>query len=98
MENKNLSQNKIPFDQQRAYDLLRYCRHQLFTDGLITPDEFADLVFMDGSVKRLESYDMVLSNALRFIENTRRLLRTFLSPGLVEGVITDLKTEKYENS
>jgi hypothetical protein len=46
---------------ERLFDLVRYKRSELHTDGLISDDEYAWLVQADGhskeSVKRLETYD-----------------------------------------
>lgn len=41
----------------RIVDLLRYCRHQLLDEKLITQDEFTSLLAVNGSVPRLETYD-----------------------------------------
>jgi hypothetical protein len=41
----------------RLMDLVRYARHHLFTEGLITNEEYAALVQHQGAVARLEGYD-----------------------------------------
>lgn len=44
--------------ETRLYDLVRYARHYLHDDGLITDEEFADLVGTGSeSARRLEGYD-----------------------------------------
>ena len=43
--------------ESRVYDLLRYARHLLFTDGLISSEEFAVITADHPAVARLESYD-----------------------------------------
>lgn len=49
---------KIVLDNQRLIDLVRYCRHRLHEENLITDEEFADLVKVGSeSARRLESYD-----------------------------------------
>jgi hypothetical protein len=51
----------------RLLDLVRYCRHQLHEEKLITDDEFAQLVNVgSASARRLEAYDAL-------IEETRKL-------------------------
>lgn len=50
-------------DNQRQLDLLRFCRHELHTQGLITDTEYSDLMQMSGSVARLGSYDEVRAKA-----------------------------------
>jgi hypothetical protein len=45
-------------ENQRLRDLIRYCRHELHDEGLITDEEFAALVEVGSeSARRLESYD-----------------------------------------
>jgi hypothetical protein len=53
-------------DRQRLFDLVRYCRHKLHDDGLISNKEFSQILTDGsasepdgGSVKRLESYDQI---------------------------------------
>jgi hypothetical protein len=41
----------------RIVDLLRYCRHHLLDEKLITQDEFISLLSTEGTVPRLETYD-----------------------------------------
>lgn len=50
---------------QRLRDLVRYCRHQLLDEGLISQDEFMSLLTTDGpaSVGRLEAYDKAIAAA-----------------------------------
>ena len=43
-------------DTQRLWDLVRFERHELHDAGLITDDEFAELVADCTSVARLEYY------------------------------------------
>lgn len=42
---------------ERLRDLVRYERHALHNSGLISNEEFADLVQVQGAVARLEGYD-----------------------------------------
>jgi len=44
---------------QREHDLVRQMRHVLFTENLITQDEYAALATEHGGVQRLEDYDQV---------------------------------------
>lgn len=45
-------------ENERLRDLVRYCRHELLREGLITQEEFTALLDDDGeSVRRLENYD-----------------------------------------
>lgn len=46
-------------ENERLRDLVRFCRQQLFDEGLITTEELAALLDDEGaeSVRRLESYD-----------------------------------------
>jgi hypothetical protein len=44
-------------ENERLRDLVRYSRHDLHDAELITDDEFAALLSVDGSVTRLENYD-----------------------------------------
>lgn len=51
-------------ENERLRDLVRYCRHQLHDEGLITSEELAVLALSpDGveSVKRLENYDAMMA-------------------------------------
>lgn len=50
-------------DCQRQLDLIRYSRHALHTDGLITNEEYSELLRMPGAVARLGSYDDAIANA-----------------------------------
>lgn len=43
--------------RQRLWDLVRYKRSDLFEDGLLTPEEYAELAEDHAAVARLESYD-----------------------------------------
>lgn len=46
------------FPPERAYDLLRYARHYLADEGLISQDELHALILApSSSARRLESYD-----------------------------------------
>ena len=53
-------------ERQRLFDLVRFCRHKLLEEDLITQEEFSEILIEGsvasrapdgGSVKRLESYD-----------------------------------------
>ena len=53
-------------ERLRLFDLVRFCRHKLFEENLITPEEFSDILAEGsvsapdgGSVRRLESYDQM---------------------------------------
>lgn len=51
-------------ENERLRDLIRYCRHQLHEENLITDEEFAALVGADDaveSVRRLENYDAMMA-------------------------------------
>lgn len=48
-----------PVDLARAIDLLRFCRHKLHEENLISDDEFTSFLLYQGAVARLESYDEV---------------------------------------
>lgn len=50
----------VAIENQRLLDLVRYCRATLHEDGLITDQEYADLVCEGSdSARRLEDYDDV---------------------------------------
>jgi hypothetical protein len=49
----------VGLPEQRMWDLVRYMRGKLHTDGLITDEEFALLVVDHPAVARLEAYDML---------------------------------------
>lgn len=51
----------ITTENQRVWDLLRFCRSELHTEDLITNDEYADLAMDYKSVSRLHSYDVLRS-------------------------------------
>lgn len=55
----------MQIDNQRLWDLLRFCRHDLHNEELITNEEFAELVMMTGAVQRLETYDEHRARARR---------------------------------
>jgi hypothetical protein len=67
----------VGLPEQRMWDLVRYMRGQLHTDGLITDEEFALLVVDHPAVARLEGYD-----ALR-VENAR--LRAEFTEGAAQS-------------
>lgn len=47
-------------DNQRVIDMLRFCRSELHQAGLITDQEYADIVMIGSeSARRLESYDVL---------------------------------------
>jgi hypothetical protein len=48
---------------ERLRDLVRYERHALHNSGLISNEEFADLVQVQGAVARLEGYDVCRQRA-----------------------------------
>jgi hypothetical protein len=49
-------------ENERLRDLVRYCRHQLHEENLITDEEFAALVEVGSeSARRLENYDAMLA-------------------------------------
>lgn len=48
---------KLTTNAERLTDLVRYKRHDLYREGLISDDEYAELVQVQGAVARLESYD-----------------------------------------
>lgn len=52
-------------DNQRLWDLLRFCRHKLFDENLISPEEFALLVTDHPAVERLHGYDGVRAELQR---------------------------------
>lgn len=41
---------------QRLFDLIRYCRHELHEQKLITDDEYTALAMEAGALDRLEDY------------------------------------------
>jgi len=45
------------FSHQRAWDLLRYARHLLHTENMLTNEEYALLAQDHEAVTRLEDYD-----------------------------------------
>lgn len=57
----------------RIVDLLRYCRHQLLDEKLITQDEFTALLQVDGAVARLETYDAMRARVAELLEEVERL-------------------------
>jgi hypothetical protein len=60
---------------QRLRDLVRYCRHQLHEERLISDEEFTDLLSnTPGAVARLEGYDKAVAAAKRDI--ARKMLDT----------------------
>lgn len=61
---------KIILDNQRLIDLVRYCRHRLHAENLITDEEFADLVKVGSeSARRLENYDWMRAR-IKELEDT----------------------------
>jgi len=66
-------------ENQRLRDLVRYARHFLHEENLITDEEFAAIVAVDDaveSVRRLENYDAMLAQ----IEALHGELRTTGEP------------------
>lgn len=62
-------------ERVRLLDLVRYCRHQLHEEGLITADDLAALLEVGPeSARRLESYDDLRSR-LAQVEQERNDLR-----------------------
>jgi hypothetical protein len=85
--------NKPVLDSIRLFDLVRFQRHQLHTEGLITDDELAALVSgSPGAVARLESYDEIrarLAQAkadIAFLVSKVLWLRPHLSEETLETV------------
>ena len=78
-------------ERLRLFDLVRFCRHKLFEENLITPEEFSDILAEGsvsapdgGSVRRLESYDQMRIHAgasLRFglLEQVRAVVEAHLA-------------------
>lgn len=56
-------------ERERLLNLVRYCRHQLHDENLITDDEFAALL-EEGSAAKLETYDELRAQ-LREVEAER---------------------------
>lgn len=84
-------------DTQRMWDLLRYQRHDLFVDDLITEEEFTQLAMDHPAVARLESYDALrqqltrLRDALKEVHT--KLLDNSDSESLVESIRMTLALE-----
>ena len=84
-------------ERLRLFDLVRFCRHKLFEENLITPEEFSDILAEGsvsapdgGSVRRLESYDQ-MRQCITALEAERdalksRLLASIPDNGLMEKV------------
>lgn len=49
--------SQINNDNQRMWDLIRFCRGELHSEDLITDEEFCELAKDHAAVKRLEDYD-----------------------------------------
>jgi len=72
---------------QRMTDLVRYQRMELHETGLITDEEYAALVQVEGAVARLEGYDGVrkalaeerarLKNTVTALVDLRRMVALF---------------------
>lgn len=63
---------KITQNNQRLLDLVRYSRAELHEDGLISDQEYADLVEVGSiSARRLEDYDEIkqsIIDLLKFVD------------------------------
>lgn len=72
---------ELESQNQRLHDLVRYKRHELFSDDLISMDEYAELAQDHPAVARLESYDKAVVNVkarLQEVDGVARGLRTQL--------------------
>jgi multidrug efflux pump subunit AcrA (membrane-fusion protein) len=58
---------------QRAIDLLRYMRSELFETNLISQEEYNFLMLVPGAVQRLESYDFYVKKAQDAEQRTQEL-------------------------
>lgn len=67
----------------RIYDLVRFMRHELHQEGLITDEEYAELAGDSGSVKRLDDYDIV-------IQKSREAAASKRPSGLVDSLIKEI--------
>lgn len=55
----DLQDNRHIRDGARLLDLVRFCRGELHQALLITDEEYAELITIDGSPARLETYDQI---------------------------------------
>lgn len=60
-------------ENERLRDLVRYCRHQLHEENLITDEEFAALLDDGESVARLENYDAMMAQIEELHAELRRV-------------------------
>lgn len=76
-------------ENERLRDLVRYERHALHEEGLITDEEFAELLQTEGAVERLASYDTLrkqLEAKSAVIEGMRKAIEFALTtPGMIRG-------------
>lgn len=78
---------ELEAQNQRLHDLVRYKRHELFDDGLITDDEFSELVQDHSAVARLEGYDKAVANVKARLQEVEEVARELLnlSIGRIRG-------------
>lgn len=79
----------------RIVDLLRYCRHQLLDEKLITQDEFTSLLAVDGAVARLETYDKMQARIEELPEEVERLTKVLSV--IHVGIETSLRNAQDES-
>ena len=73
---------------QRLRDLVRYCRHQLHEEGLISDDEFTDLLAnTPGAVARLEGYDKAIAKLAQAVPLDASRIRTAVREWLGERAL-----------
>ena len=60
-QNESLRQLREP---RRLWDLIRYCRGQLYKDRLIDGEEYAILMSDNEAVDRLHTYDALIAKLL----------------------------------
>jgi predicted nuclease with TOPRIM domain len=85
--------SKPILDSIRLFDLVRFQRHQLHDEGLITNEEYSALVSgAPGAVSRLESYDEIRSRLDQAKEDVTTLLAEFgelTEPGSRRAALLD---------
>jgi hypothetical protein len=87
------SQGTLPLNQ-RGWDLLRYCRHDLHNDGLISDVEYTQLLLIEGAVDRLEDYDAAkarLATSARSTEGdvASRIANALGAAEMLNGTVAD---------
>lgn len=77
-------------ERVRLLDLVRYCRHQLHEEGLITTEDLAALLEAGpGSVRRLESYDNLQAHLKEVTTERDALLKEVAaSEGYQTGLVS----------